>query len=160
VMGVLPVVGSLSLPCPSSGRRLGNLSCSLIGCLCLGLAPRRPLLRGRRARRLSPSGVLTLRSKTPSPTYCLRSPSGIAPYSGKVAYLATFFRDARRVTPFLVGPAYLSPETKSLMSILSTSSLPLNFDTTRLLLALRGISPSFVDSMPLHSPPILPSVRT
>src|SRR5208282_3884105 len=63
----LPVVGSLSLPYPSSGRRLGNLGCSLIGCLCLGLAPCRSLLRDQHARRLSPLGVLTSRSRTPSP---------------------------------------------------------------------------------------------
>ena len=67
----LPVVGSLSLPCPSSGRRLECLGCTLIGCLRLGLAPCWTLLGVQHARRLSPSGVLTLRSRTPNPTYCI-----------------------------------------------------------------------------------------
>jgi hypothetical protein len=89
------VVGSLSLPCLSSGRRLECLGCTLCGCLCLGLAPCRTLLRVQQARRLSPSGVLTSRSRTPSPTSCFRSHSGIAPYSGEVACSATSFRDAR-----------------------------------------------------------------
>ena len=81
----------------------------LIGCLRLGLAPCWTLLGVQHARRLSPLGVLTLRSRTPSPTCCLRSPSGIAPYSGEAAYSATSFRDA-------LGPVYLSPTTKRRMS--------------------------------------------
>ena len=80
-----PVVDSLSLPCPSLGRRLGRLGFVLIGCLCPGLAPFRTLLRARHAGRLSPSGDPTLRSRTPSPTCCFRSHSGIVPYSGEAA---------------------------------------------------------------------------
>ena len=56
-------------------------------------------LRVQHARRLSPSGVLTSRSRTPSPTCCLRSHSGIAPYSGpRLPFDSLGFRDAH------VGP--------------------------------------------------------
>ena len=120
----LPVVGSLSLPCPSSGRRLECLGCTLIGCLRLGLAPCWTLLGVQHARRLSPSGVLTSRSRTPSPTSCLRSHSGIAPYSGEVACSATSFRDARGppCTPGIC-PGCCTPRTPPVSSVHSSEFL-------------------------------------
>jgi len=118
------VVGSLSLPCLSSGRRLECLGCTLCGCLCLGLAPCRTLLRVQQARRLSPSGVLTSRSRTPSPTSCFRSHSGIAPYSGEVACSATSFRDARG-PPCTPGtcPGCCTPRTLRASSVHSSMFL-------------------------------------
>src|SRR5207244_11517010 len=97
---VLPVAGSLSLPCPSLGRRLERLGFVLIGCLRLGLAPCWLLLRIQHARRHLPSRVRPLRVRTPSLTYCcLRSPSGIAPYSAPLLPCSSAgFRDARSFT--------------------------------------------------------------
>jgi hypothetical protein len=106
---ILPVVGSLSSPCPSLGRRLARLGSVLIGCLCLGLAPCWSLLGAQHARRLSPSGVPTSRSRTPIPTHCLRSDSSIAPYSRPGLLFSTLgFRDAPiNGTPFPTRKSFI-----------------------------------------------------